>query len=191
MNEDRSYGWEAIAEHLIAYQRVIGRTIIKEWTTSLKPQGAVLDIGAGTGEPATAILLEGGFQVSAVDAAPSIVAEYQRRFPAAEIVCEPAESSAFFNRTFDGALAIGLVFLLPESSQRQLIANVGKALNPGGRFLFNAPQQVCSWNDSWTNQPSQSLGRDAYIQAMDEAGLDYTESRVDEGESHYFLATKR
>lgn len=60
------------------------------------------------------------------------------------------------------------------------------ALNPNGRLLFTAPWQVCEWDDILTGRPSQSLGRDVYVQELAALGLSLAEEHSDEGGSHYF-----
>ena len=47
------------------------------------------------------------------------------------------EASAFFDRTFDGVLAWGLLFLLTPAAQALVIEKVARALDPGGRFLIH------------------------------------------------------
>jgi SAM-dependent methyltransferase len=138
-------------------------------------------------------LIDEGLVVFAIDAAPKLVAAFRRRFPVVEVACEPAERSRFFNRTFDAALAIGLIFLLPEDSQRELIRRISGALKPGGRLLFSAPRQVGTWNDILTGQPSWSLGAEEYGRVLAHSGfrlIDEHDEHVDHGGTHYYEAQK-
>lgn len=191
LSEDRSHGWEAVAEEFMRLRSPVGLPTIREWAASLPRGGSVLDVGAGSGEPMAAALIEAGFEVWAIDASPKMVAAFQRRFPEVAVACEPAEHSRFFNRTFDGVLAIGLVFLLPEDSQHELIRRMAAALKPGGSLLFSAPRQVCVWDDLLTGRPSASLGMDKYLSIIDGCGLQFAGAHVDEGENHYYEARKR
>lgn len=190
MADDASNGWDAVAEELIAYRSNIGRTVVRTWAASLPSGGSVLDIGAGSGVPHAADLIEDGFNVAAIDASPKLVAAFRERFPMADVACEPAERSQFFNRQFDGAMAIGLMFLLPSDSQRELIQRVARALKPQGRFLFTAPWQVHAWNDNWTGRRSISLGRENYQRHLADAGFRLIGEHVDEGENHYYEALR-
>ena len=190
MEGDFSNGWEGVAEHLIAYRSDIGVTTIQEWATTL-PKGAfIIDIGCGSGEPLSAALVDRGFEVAGIDASPTLAEAYRRRFPDASVACEPAERSTFFGRTFDAAIAIGLMFLLGEEAQRQLIGNVAAALKPHGRFLFTAPEQICTWSDLLTGRLSVSLGAAEYCRALEGAGLKVVGTRTDEGENHYYDTIK-
>lgn len=168
----------------------VGADAVRHWAGQLPPGGTALDIGCGFGEPVTRTLIEAGLEVWGVDASPTLVAEYRRRFPDCPVTCGAAEASDLFGRSFDGAVAVGLMFLLPEADQRRLIARVSGALAPGGRFLFSAPRQVCEWDDLLTGRPSRSLGEAAYRAALEAAGLSVVEQPTDAGGNHYFDAVK-
>lgn len=190
MSDDASNGWEAVAKEFIAARSLIGRDTIRAWARALPPGGTILDLGAGSGVPLAAALIADGFAVCAVDASPSLVAAFRQRFADAEIACEPAEDSAFFHRTFDGVMAIGLIFLLPAASQCALIRRVFGALKPRGRFVFSAPREACVWQDRLTGRPSRSLGAQAYGALVREAGMRLIGTHHDEGQNHYFEAEK-
>lgn len=187
---DRSNGWEAVADQFIAVRSRIGVVTVRGWARSLPARAAVLDLGCGSGVPISEALIAGGCDVYGVDAAPSLVAAFHRRFPHAPVVCEPAEESAFFGRAFDGIVAIGLVFLLPAATQQALMKRVASALKPAGRFLFTAPEHPCRWADALTGRPSLSLGAEAYRGALRDAGLTVVDTLIDEGESYYYSAVR-
>lgn len=193
MSEDASSGYEAVAEEFMAVRSTSGRAVVQKWAASLPRACSVIDIGAGYGEPLTSALIDEGLAVFAIDASPKMVAAFRRRFPGVEVACEPAERSRFFNRQFDAALAIGLIFLLPEHVQRELIRRISGALKPGGRLLFSAPRQVGTWNDILTGQPSWSLGAEEYRRILVESGfrlIDEHDEHVDQGGTHYYEAQK-
>lgn len=193
MSEDASNGYEAVAEEFMAVRSTSGRAVVQKWAASLPRACSVVDIGAGYGEPLTSILIDEGLAVSAIDASPKMVTALRRRFPGMEVACEPAERSRFFNRTFDAALAIGLIFLLPEDSQHELIRRISGALKPGGRLLLSAPRQVGTWNDILTGRPSWSLGAEEYGRVLAHSGfrlIDEHDEHVDQGGTHYYEAQR-
>ena len=158
--KDPPNGYEAVATEFIAGRQRsgVGVTTVRAWERSL-PQGAtILDLGCGFGVPNSQALINDGFVIYGVDASPSLIAEFRRRFPDVNVACEAVEDSRLFDRTFDGVMAVGLLFLLSEDSQRDLIRRVGLALNSGGRFLFTSPAQCCTWTDILTGRESLSLG---------------------------------
>jgi SAM-dependent methyltransferase len=194
MNEDGSNGYERIAGLYIAGRgtraRVgdsVGAATVRAWARAFPPGATVLDLGSGPGEPSTRILREAGLATYAVDASPTMVAAFRERFPDVPIEENTVEASGFFDRTFDGVLAWGLLFLLPPAAQALVIEKVARALHPGGRFLFTAPKEPFEWLDAMTGRQSQSLGAQTYERLLREAGLTWVSEAEDEGGNHYFF----
>jgi SAM-dependent methyltransferase len=189
--DDRSNGWEAVAHQLITSRDpTIGVRVLQDWMRHLPPGGSVIDVGCGTGVPVSELLLKAGFVVSAIDPSPTLVAAVRDRFPDVEVACEPAEHSSFFGKQFHAAVAIGVLFLLPEDVQKLVIRKIGAALYPGGRFLFTAPAQRCNWPDLSTHRESLSLGAAGYAAALSQAGMKLLADATDEGENYYYDAVK-
>lgn len=186
-----SNGWEAVAADFIRDGRRsrVGVAVVADWVMQLPTGCSVLDLGCGPGVPRSEPLHARGV-VFAVDASPSLAHAYQERFPSAHVACEAAETSALFERQFDGVLAWGLLFLLPPETQREVIRRVGRAVTLGGRFLFTAPWQVATWTDHSTGRPSTSLGRDTYHEVLGSAGLTVVREHEDEGGNHYYESVK-
>jgi len=196
-NEDGSNGYEAIANIYIAGRgtraRVgdsVGAAVVKAWADAFPPGATVLDLGSGPGEPSTRILQEAGLTTYAVEASPAMVAAFRERFPGVPVERNTVEASEFFNRTFSGVLAWGLLFLLDPAAQALVIQKVARALEPQGRFLFTAPRQPEEWLDGMTGRPSQSLGEHTYERLLRDAGLTWVAAAQDEGENHYYFVEK-
>ncbi|MDQ0010667.1 SAM-dependent methyltransferase [Luteibacter jiangsuensis] len=119
-----------------------------------------------------------------------MIAAFRRLVPATQTACEAAQDSAFFHRTFAGAVSVGLLFLLSADDQQDVLRRVANALEPGGRFLFSAPREACEWRDMQTGQPSRSLGQQEYARLLEASGLRLIGCRLDEGENNYFDAIK-
>lgn len=195
--ENGSNGYEAIANSYIAGRgtrsRVgdaVGAAVVKAWADAFPAGATVLDLGCGPGEPSTRILQEAGLTTYAVDASPTMVAAFRERFPGVPIERNTVEASEFFNRTFRGVLAWGLLFLLDPEAQARVIEKVARALEPRGRFLFTAPRQPLEWLDAMTGRPSRSLGEHAYQRLLRDAGLCLAADAQDEGGNHYYFAEK-
>ncbi|HWM27248.1 MAG TPA: class I SAM-dependent methyltransferase [Woeseiaceae bacterium] len=190
--DDPSNGYEAIAAEFMRRrgESNIGAATVRRWSRGLPPGATILDLGCGHGIPLAMALIEDGFNVYGVDASPTLIVAFRSRFPHAHVTCDAVEASDFFGRTFDGVLAIGLIFLLDAGTQRELIRKVAQALTPGGRFLFTAPRAACNWTDVLTGRPSLSLGAEGYEAILTGAGLAVLDEYLDEGENHYFDALK-
>jgi 2-polyprenyl-3-methyl-5-hydroxy-6-metoxy-1,4-benzoquinol methylase len=191
-NADKSNGWETFAQDFISRSHLstVGAPLVEAWADTLPPRARVLDLACGPGTPRSEVLANKSFDLYAIDAAPSLVNAYRVRFPRARVACESVEESSFFGEAFDGVMAWGLLFLLHADAQRALFPRVAKALRPCGTFLFTAPWQTATWEDSSTKRQSVSLGRDAYRALIDEAGLSVRAEYDDEGGSHYYDAIK-
>jgi cyclopropane fatty-acyl-phospholipid synthase-like methyltransferase len=96
------------------------------------------------------------------------------------------QESDFFDRTYDGAIAIGLIFLLSESDQSTLISRVSKILVPGGRFLFTAPIEKGDWIDMNTGLECRSLGQASYEEYLRKAGFRVVATFTDKGANNYY-----
>lgn len=192
---DRSNGYEKIAAEFLA-RRGSGRSTgvgvdeVRKWARGLPQGAAVLDLGCGPGFPITEVLVLEGLNVFAVDAAPSFVEAFRRNLPNVPVACEGVQESSFFDRTYDGVLAWGLIFLLSAEDQRRLIQRFAEILVPGGRLLFTSTAKAQTWNDAMTDLESRSLGAEEYRRLLIEAGFHLNNEYEDVGENHYFDATK-
>jgi SAM-dependent methyltransferase len=165
---------------------------VRDWTRTLPFGAAVIDLGCGTGFPITKVLVDERLNVYGVDASPSLVAAFRHNLPEVPVACESVLESSFFNRTFDGVIAWGLIFLLQPEEQRHLIRSVADILLPSGRFLFTSSRgtEPLVWNDGMTDLESRSLGAAEYRKLLSEVGLYVTREYEDVGENHYYDAVK-
>lgn len=185
---DSAKAYEARAHEFLRGrdQSLIGTVIVDQWTRTLRKGATVIELACGGGYPITRVLEAAGLQLWAVDSAPTLVAEFRSRFPAIPVQCAKVQESDFFDRMYEGAIAIGLIFLLSESEQAALIKRVSKILVPGGRFLFMAPIEKGSWIDMNTGLESQSLGQASYEECLEEAGFRVLATFTDKGANNYY-----
>lgn len=185
---DPSSGWEAVADRFASLRSEIGSDVVRRWAAQLPPGGSVVDIGCGTGWPVARILADAGLAVSGIDPSPTLLAAFHKTLPDAPTACEPVQASGFFGRTFDGAVAIGVLFLLLEADQRTAITRIATALRPGGRLLFSAPRTPCRWHDTLTGRLSVSLSEAGYRALLADAGMTLVDMAADAGGNDYFDA---
>jgi SAM-dependent methyltransferase len=194
---DPSNGYEGIASEYLAGRgrapsTAVGVKATRYWAQKLPPGATVLDLGCGSGLPITKALVSEGLNVYGVDASPSMVEAFRHNLPEIPVTCESVLDSSFFNRTFDGVVAWGLIFLLLPEEQRRLIRRVADVIVPGGRLLFTSSTgtEPLVWNDAMTGLESRSLGTLEYRKLLSEVDLWVTEEYEDEGEGHYYDALK-
>jgi 2-polyprenyl-3-methyl-5-hydroxy-6-metoxy-1,4-benzoquinol methylase len=188
---DKSNGYEQCAQDFMRARRAhIGPDVVREWAQGFAPGAEVLELACGHGV-ISQVLADQGLRLYAIDASPTLLKAFRERFPEVETECAAAEDSSYFDRTFDGVIAWGLIFLLPEDTQRTVLAKVANALKPGGRLLFTAPRGAVTWTDSLTGLESRSLSAEAYESLLHELGFDIEQGRLDAGENYYYLARKK
>ena len=168
----------------------IGAKVVSHWASNLSKGAEVIEIACGGGYPVTSELKKSGLQLWALESSPTLVNKFQSRFPNIPIECTTVQVTNFFNRHFDGAVAIGLVFLLPKDEQFAIINRIAKILLPGGRFLFTAPLEVGNWNDRITGLECYSFGQVVYEKVLREAGFQLINTYTDEGANNYYDAEK-
>jgi SAM-dependent methyltransferase len=192
---DRSNGYEGVAQEFLAGRggprsAGIGAKTVRDWARTLPHGAAVIDLGCGPGIPITEVLVGEGLNVYGIDAAPSFVQAFRRNLPNTPVICEAVEESTFFARTFDGVIAVGLMFLLNPEQQERLMERIAAILTPGGRLLFTSCEEPLVWNDAMTGLESRSLGAEEYRRLLRAFGLSVTGEYTDEGQNHYIDALK-
>lgn len=190
---DPSNGWDAAADILVRdrSRSTIGVAVLRDWARDLPAGASVLDLGCGAGAPVSQTLADLGFHVAGIDGSPRLIAAYRQRFPDADVACEAAETSSWFDRPFDAIVSIGMMFFLDEAAQRAVIRRFGTTVVPGGRVLITVPWQTATWIDPTTKRPNRSLGRREYVNAFAAAGFDVIGMPVDEGENQHLAAVRR
>ncbi len=164
----------------------IGARVVDKWSRTLKDKGTLIELGSGAGYPITRVLHANGQKIWAVDSSPTLVSVFKDRFPAIPVQCVKVQGFDFFGMKFDAAVAIGLLFLLSEEDQIQLISSVASRLNPGGRFLFTAPIEIGEWKDLNTGIACKSLGQEFYDMRLTLAGFRVLSNYVDQGRNNYY-----
>ena len=188
---DKSNGYEEVAKLFMSERdSLTGVSTVRQWSRTLAPGSSILELGCGHGVPVSQVLIEDGFTVYGVDASGTLIESFRKRFPSAHAECSAFEDSAFFRRTFDGVVAVGLMFLLRPDVQCLLIHKVNQALNSNGKFLFTSPKEKCTWQDNLTHRESVSLGAGRYRKLLQTEGLILVGETSDEGNNHYYSARK-
>lgn len=188
---DKSNGYDALADVFMRARNAgIGPPVVREWCKSLPPDATVLELGCGFGL-ISQVIVDAGLTLYGIDASEKMIRAFRERFPKIQAECAAAEESAYFDRSFDAIVAWGLLFLLPENTQKTVIAKASQALARGGQFLFTATEKPAQWDDGMTGLPSVSLGAERYDELLAEHGLEVTGHATDIGDNYYFFAVKK
>ena len=80
--QDYSNGYEQVAGLFMSARNPrIGAVIIREWSRTVPPRSAILDLGCGHGVPISQTLIDEGFTVFGVDASRTLIEAFRKRFP--------------------------------------------------------------------------------------------------------------
>jgi len=190
LESDSAKDYETYANEFLSVRdsSIINTDEVVQWCQNLGDGTEVVELGAGGGCPVTKALIAEGLYVWAMDASPTLVDKFYSRFPQIPVQCTRIQNFDFFNRSYDGAIAIGLMFLLSPSDQAELISSVSSALVRGGGFLFTAPEQECEWIDVITGTESESLGIKRYEELLATSGFRLRSTFSDSGGNNYFDA---
>jgi SAM-dependent methyltransferase len=160
---------------------------------SLPVGASVLDVGCGTGLPLTRVLLEHGCQVMGVDSSRELLARFQANFPHVPVICAPIQSCELQARTFDAAIAWGVLFHLRHEEQEQAISCIARALKPGAAFLFTSGDVHGSMDGTPMNGVPfryHSYSVEGYRGLLRAHGLTLEATHKDPGENVYFLSRR-
>ncbi|GAB3713625.1 class I SAM-dependent methyltransferase [Spirosoma flavus] len=93
----------------------------------------ILDLGCGTGE-LTAQIAESGAEVVGLDASASMIANARQSFP--HLLFQWGDAREFAaDQPYDAIFSNATLHWIAEAEQPAVLANVFKALKPGGRFI--------------------------------------------------------
>lgn len=189
---DSADAYEANAQEFLRGRDAsqIGTQVVDQWCRALPNGATTIELACGGGYPITRVLQAAGLQIWAIDSSHTLVAEFRSRFPSIPVQCARVQESDFFGRHYQAAIAIGLIFLLPEQEQAELISRVSEILELGGRFLFTAPLQIGTWKDMNTGIESWSLGQARYEELLRNVGLHVVAKYEDVGQNNYYDVEK-
>lgn len=159
----------------------------------LSPSPHVLDVGCGTGKPLTGVLLAHGCRVTALDSSSRMLDHFRRNFPEVPAVHARIDRDALPPSTYDAVLAWGVLFHLDHAAQEAALANIARALEPGGRLLFTSGDEHGSVQGSPMGGAEfryWSFSADGYRQILAAHGLTLESSNVDAGDNTYYWSRK-
>ena len=138
----------------------------------LQPHAAILDLGCGSGEPIARFLIERGFELTGVDAAPAMMEICKERFPQA-VWAEAGKRSLLLACRFNAIIAWDSFFHLTRDEQRRMFPIFKKHINPEGLLLFTSgPKDGETIGDLYGHDLFHaSLGPDEYRSRLADSGF--------------------
>jgi 2-polyprenyl-3-methyl-5-hydroxy-6-metoxy-1,4-benzoquinol methylase len=165
---------------------------VTAFARSLPPGARVLDLGCGTGVPITQCLIAEGCEVYAIDSSAKMIERFRAAFPGVPAACERIQDSTFFDTTFDGIVAWGVLFHLDATDQEAAIARMARALKPGGRLFFTSADVDATSESEMQGLTFTyvSLGSAAYARVLRDHGLVLIDEHNDAWDNYVYIATK-
>ncbi|HEY5409578.1 MAG TPA: class I SAM-dependent methyltransferase [Caulobacteraceae bacterium] len=131
----RARAWDAARSEHLREGAWLGRFL-----DLAQPEGAVLDLGCGGGQPIARHLIEQGRQVTGVDSSPEMIALCRERFPEQTWVIADMRGLDL-GRRFAGILAWHSLFHLTPQDQEAMFAVFAAHAAPGAALMFTS-----GWN---------------------------------------------
>ena len=159
------------------------RAWLDRFCALLPAGGSILDAGCGTGDPIARFLLGAGFQVTGVDAAPSMIAQFRAHAPGAEAVVGDLRTLALRAR-FDGLLAWHSLFHLTPDDQRAALAVLAAHAAPRAALMFTAGPRAGEREGTLAGNPlyHASLSDGAYRTLLHTYGFVCASQRMNDPE---------
>src|SRR5262245_12073234 len=131
-------GYDAIATRFDEWQKqIVGSPrmrYVDELLAQLPPRPDLLELGCGAGVESTRVLAERG-QLTGVDISEAQLSLARRRIPTATFIRADLAELDFVPASFDGVVALYVLFHLPRVEVGPLVRRVSDWLRPGGVFL--------------------------------------------------------
>jgi len=105
------------------------------------PEGNLLDLGCGAGEPFARWFLDRGWNVTGVDFSSQMLELARRYAPEMKAICADMRDVEFDKSTFDAIISIYSLFHVPREAHLHLFQNWSQWLRPGGKVLFTYATQ--------------------------------------------------
>lgn len=154
---------------------------LDQFAALLAPGASVLDIGCGSGQPIARYLIDRGFDVTGVDASPTLISYCHHRFPDRPFFVADMRTLSLKKR-FDGLIAWDSFFHLPRDDQRRMFPVFARHAAKGAALLFTSGPSDGEATDSYHGEPlyHASLSPDEYRQLLDANGFEVVAHKAED-----------
>jgi SAM-dependent methyltransferase len=163
--------------------------------SSIPPGSRVLDIGCGNGIPITRALVHAGHIVIGLDSSGVMLERFRGNCPETPAIQGVVDACPFADRSFDAAVAWGVMFHLGRENQILAISNVARVLKLGAPFLFTSgdADDLDEGKEGVMNGvPFRyfSFSIENYRRILGQQGFTLMGVHKDKGGNTYYMATK-
>ncbi len=200
MSEPADEVVELYRRHAQAWAQARGAKLIEgawldRFTALLPEQAEILDLGCGPGVPIGHALVARGHTLTGVDAAPEMIALFEKNLPGQEAIVADMRALRL-QRLFDGLLAWDSFFHLPPTAQRAMFPVFREHAKPGAALMFTSGPTCGEAIGALEGEPlyHASLGPDEYRALLDQNGFEIVCHAVEDpdcGGHSVWLAQRR
>lgn len=187
--EKHALGWDKHRPRVLFEQYWLDQFI-----KALPEQASVLDVGCGAGVPIAEYLLQRGLLLTGLDAALSMLALCQSRFPDASWVHRDMRDLNLETK-FDGILSWDSFFHLKQAEQRQLLPVLAKHVKAQGVLLLTIGHEAGEVTGTVEGETvyHASLAVDEYVSILNGLGFNQFEIKLEDEDCgfHSVLLAKR
>ncbi|MEJ6397238.1 class I SAM-dependent DNA methyltransferase [Yoonia sp. 208BN28-4] len=174
----------------LAFDKSRSRTLFEarwlaRFTARIPPQGRVLDLGCGGGEPIARWLMAEGFDVTGVDFAPAMLDICRTRWPDGD--WRLADMAALdLGESFDAIISWNGFFHLTAAQQKACIPRLAAHLNDGGMLMLTVGHSHGEVTGTVAGEAvyHASLSPAEYATAFEDAGLILTGFMAEDPETN-------
>ncbi|MXN64747.1 methyltransferase domain-containing protein [Stappia sp. GBMRC 2046] len=162
-------------------RHLMERSYLEEIIARVGPDGNVLDLGCGVGEPVARFFMDSGLAVTGVDAAPAMIDICRGRFPDAEWINADMRGLDL-GRRFDAVIAWDSFFHLERDEQRAMFPVFARHAAKNGLLLFTSGPTNGEAIGTFHGQElyHSSLDPEEYEQLLDDGGFDVLVHKVED-----------
>ena len=157
-------GYDALGEDYAAWAAGVldaRDRMLQSFSVRLQPGSRVLDLGCGSGLPATSVLAL-RFTVTGVDISAGQLEAARRNVPAATFIQADMAGIDFPAGSFDGVTAFYSILHVPREEHGDLLGRVAHWLVPGGLLLATlGSADSPDWTGEWLGHPMFFSNHDA------------------------------
>ena len=131
---------ELYERNALAFERqrnksLFERSWLNRFLSLIPKEGAILDVGCGTGEPIAQYILAQQYEVVGLDVSPKMIELVSHRFPDQKWLCADMRTFSL-SQPFEGLISWGAFFHLTPDEQRSTLPRFIEQLVPGGVLLL-------------------------------------------------------
>jgi ubiquinone/menaquinone biosynthesis C-methylase UbiE len=189
-------GYDKIAKEYSDWRRTFKNRRQLEELAELLPENAqVLDVGCGTGIPATQFLVDRGYRVLGIDISENMLEMARINVPQAQFIKKDMTDLDFAESSFDGLTAFYSIIHVLRTNHEKLFQDLHRILKPGAPMLVSLGRNEWEGTEDFHGAHMfwSHYGPEKSLRLIKQAGFEIVSEGLvaDGGEIHYWVTGKK